>query len=375
MWIVTLFVVTASSQQQASDDVSEAGWKKLSLGERKMYTEQWVADLANDDAIPLLFEDYEIVPEIGYLEIGSVIGSGPYSLVFGIKKRSDLVIKYATNCDELENNMHPLVRDFRFGTIAARAGVAVKPIFLSPPVFLPAMVSPKTTFPMKTAKYEYCVKRRATLRYMIMPKVGSCVDDVPRIPYLFDNLLFALDFGWRIVDLLEKLHTAEVVHGDVHSGNICSMNEGQSYVLIDFGLASFATSESSIRIREPLALQHPNFSPWQLMGFPNGRRDDVFNALFQVAQVLNPLLPDYVANLPTDVPSDLLEFKLNANFFEYPEDLIGQALCPEVAFKIKDDIQRAMNVLRAAIPQGPINYEYITKAFKDPIMPLLNTIG
>ena len=145
----------------------------LSPRMRALAMAQPAIDAENDAYTPQLETDFEDVPELGRIELGHRIGQSDFGVVFTVKDHPELVIKYQSNCDSLDQNDHPLMVDFWLGSIAADAGVAARPHFVSPPVRL--ILSNKTESVMTEVELIDCRRDGGLVRFMVMDHAGDCL--------------------------------------------------------------------------------------------------------------------------------------------------------------------------------------------------------
>ena len=77
--------------------------------------------------------------------------------------------------------------------------------------------------------------------YLVMDRYGDTIENTPKVEH---NLLAVLQLGIQLIDLLEVIHEAGIIHNDIKSANIvCGQNsKSKDKVrrgrLIDFGCAS-----------------------------------------------------------------------------------------------------------------------------------------
>lgn len=271
----------------------------------------------------------------------------------------DYVIKYTNTCatqlvsrikrvDKIED---PLREEYLILKALEGYNIAPRVVSLSLPVVLSAdewMLDDFRTLsslfsdqPDARAK---CVGYGAHIRALIQTKLGVEVHRYMR-RVIHDSgefnsitMSIALQLGLDTLIMLEKLHSTGFIHGDVHPGNIVlkkpvsekdmpSLNQHfviPELALIDFGAAAFFPAEigSEVHQKPPLRLNPRLLSPWHLMGFRIGRRDDVFRILEITARLLLPnLFSNYIMRLfdrrPLDY-SDLRLGKMNHDFFIDP---------------------------------------------------------
>jgi serine/threonine protein kinase len=117
------------------------------------------------------------------------------------------------------------------------------------------------------------------------------------------RVLYALGLGLKSVELIERLHSAGVIHNDFHAGNIAFkrldklLSDYDSLVdeliLIDFGSSEFIAINHQCKSKDvgvDTLLDARLLSPWQLAGKRAGRRDDVYRVLEMIYRIFHELI-------------------------------------------------------------------------------------
>ena len=249
-------------------------------------------DHANDEYTPQLTTDFEDVENLGRITIGEQVGKSRYSAIFAIVEHPNLVIKYQANCDNMLTKPHTLLLDFWLGSQAAASGVTARPFVISPAAAIPhGGDSAKTSFRASgTLDWVNCRSRRGVVRYMVMERVGPCLDSLMTHRDLDRGYVSppeAIRIGIQIISMIADIHNTEVVHGDVHLGNICrDLSDPTKLRFIDFGLGVFTDYESDFDVMGRLEWVQPALTPWQLEGKGFARRDDVYKVLVAMSQLM-----------------------------------------------------------------------------------------
>jgi hypothetical protein len=287
---------------------------------------------------PELSSRHETVPEFGTLTIENLLGTGRDSNVFSVVERRDVVLKYqsrkATKTGRY--SLHPLVVDFWIGRMAWRLGVSAKPHFVS----LGQMSNNGAS--IKTEGLE----GDGIVRYMVLERVESCLDSLIDDPI---GLYYSAVLGRNVVANLRKLHNAGICHGDIHSGNICLKDS--KLVFIDFEMAFFSSEESFLPSRPRLSYVHSALTPWQLEGFPFSRRDDVYKAIFLIAEAAIGRTRFWHGKLDLSRtnPEELLAWKKEGNLFvsgDYDPVERDPRLSPEKKIIARDTLQEILRIVR-----------------------------
>ena len=351
----------------------------LSPRMRALAMAQPAIDAENDAYTPQLETDFEDVPELGRIELGHRIGQSDFGVVFTVKDHPELVIKYQSNCDSLDQNVHPLMVDFWLGSIAADAGVAARPHFVSPPVRL--ILSNKTESVMTEVELIDCRRDGGLVRFMVMDHAGDCLGGGVR-----RTQAYSMAMGAKLIRSLQILHAAEIFHGDIHAGNVCfSRTSAHILTLIDFGRGFFVEAETDVRERKSMEWVHVNLTPWQLDGYAFARRDDVYKALELVGTVMvgSSLWVVPLARSTKDPPT-LMKWKRHGFIFQSNTvDPIGRSgkLTWEQVSRAKWSLLRILSLVRALdsvktpIPYGEViaRFEAIHHMFGGPRPPTTRT--
>jgi hypothetical protein len=160
--------------------------------------------------------------------------------------------------------------------------------------------------------------------------------------------------GVKIIQVIRTLHeSAGVVHGDIHSGNVCMRDSGTAseVVLIDYGRAFFIADHftGDELVRTPGSWNHALFTPWEIEGLFPGRRDDIFRAMILISTLMNG--PDFHRWL-TRLESDVEQSRTVKNgnfFFALPgfSPIDGVRIPPAMRVKVVRRLGDALNLVRA----------------------------
>ena len=318
-------------------------------------------DEDNDDYTPNMSSVWESTPELGEFIIGELLGAGLYGSVFAIPEHPKWVIKYQSDCEQLRYAVHPLLTDFWLSREAAAVGVSLGPSFISPGTYFPLNPTLKSSFRIERGDWHQCRRMGAVIRFMVMPRVGTCLDAFIPKPGHMDPAM-AIMVGIQVLTDLRQLHAAGIVHGDIHRGNVCwSMEERGVVKLIDYGLGTFSDSESDVAVRDDREWSHIALTPWQVEGRSFSRRDDVYKVIHLVAQLM---LGDNFLDVPRKLSVDgQMEWKRSDTIFQSPSfdpiEAIG-TLNPDGKTAVKAKLARIvrtvvnMNSVTDEIPYTPL---------------------
>ena len=158
---------------------------------------QFDSDISNDDFTPTVHDYFSENTPIGYISLGQMIHEGKFSTLFSIKDFPNLVIKYQVQCEGLNEDIHPLLRDAWYTNKTSEFGLSPKIHFVSPASELCDRKYGKCAFIMDLDQWEECYKDRGPLRYMIMDRApGSSLHRYRR------NRYHILNGAMRFVDAM-----------------------------------------------------------------------------------------------------------------------------------------------------------------------------
>jgi hypothetical protein len=333
------------------------------------YSKQIEIDRLSDEATPRLTESFEFIPGLGKVTIGKLLGLGSSSVVYAVQEYPHVALKYEANCHN-PKDIPNLIKDMYFGALAFDAGISHERFYVSPPALITfAQPYPKTTFRGGEQFLRSCISAQGTVRYMLMERVDGCLGLIGNGK--IGSVRLATKVGATLISSLEKLHTkVGIGHGDVHPGNICVV--GASFkeakiVLIDFERSFFM---DRVKTTRGSPVTHPGSSPWELQGFPTSARDDVFNAVFSVADVMYKGSPwAYASELARSKNHvKLVEWKTKGDVFGYPVDQIAKDHSikgKKQAEAIRAFLAQALwRVRRLEASSSPVDYKGISDDFK-----------
>lgn len=236
-----------------------------------------------------VFESYSNSGEEYRLELVDKPLLGPTSVVFFTSSKN-IVVKYQSNCFHT-SEVHPLVRDYYFlmflrDNIKGER-VSLDAYFLSGGTTVPETKTMKSQFTMKQEDRDSCVSKGGSVRFMVLERAQMSLFDYSKrfrggkVP-----LEKVLSIGIKLIENLQSIHSVGVVHNDVHWGNVVVENSGKP-LLIDFGRSFFSPeSEPQIKLWSEFLNYSPHFSPWEMLGYHTGFRDDVFRAFLIISLLI-----------------------------------------------------------------------------------------
>jgi serine/threonine protein kinase len=221
------------------------------------------------------------------------------------------------------------VRDYIFLKHIEELDISPKVEFLSLPIkFTVDPNTDKTDFKMMEEERNECAADpESSLRFMVMQAADMSVETcVRRLENrgITVTMRQAVNFMKATIEAIWKLHSKNIVHGDIHFGNIVFMpaeSEGGSrrVGLIDFGTASFLSELELLEdlTREPFTYNHCFQSHWNIAGYRFSFRDDIFKAILAGAMYLNG--SDFVRFCQAADIDTMYEFKSEGFLFNFPD--------------------------------------------------------
>jgi serine/threonine protein kinase len=121
--------------------------------------------------------------------------------------------------------------------------------------------------------------------------------------------------GLEVVNLIERMHSIGVVHGDLNEFKVRIQANGE-LCLIDFESAVFIP-ETDRTARSSFPQSSAEYlSPWEIQGFPYARRDDLFRWVEMLARLLyGEPFSNYQRTESFATIDGLLRFKLANMYF------------------------------------------------------------
>ena len=229
-----------------------------------------------------------------------------------------LVVKYTNDCLERQGLVngeivteHPLIREYSILSALKTSGVVPKAFHVSGPLKLPTASACPRIVPGRfdrPEEYKKCQELGTEVRFLVQEKVGPTVDKyIKHLEGKLDGssendlklLRAVLIIARKTFYMIQRLHLHGIVHGDIHGSNIAFTDidvdfdtvdiSQSSFVMIDFGLAVFYPDDYGSSSISPPGNELSNWllSPWQLLNFRKGRRDDIIRTVDFVASALS----------------------------------------------------------------------------------------
>jgi hypothetical protein len=268
------------------------------------------------------------------------IGTSFTSHVFVIKSSPEWVIKYSTYCRSEQAELDPidpiLVESWFLEQLnVLEPGLAPKFLYYSAGIQTSIAGDVTACYPQTSSDDALPIfsslSKYPTVRYLITERMGKSLWYYWRTIRSGDLDLFtAIRLGGQLLELLERLHSHNMIHGDIHMGNV--MIKDSRLVLIDFGRSKLIDPEememrSSQKNFNDQFWFHPILSMWETQWYRPSFRDDVFRAVQIIASLIfGPRYwdcLDWMAESRADVIlREFLDFKFHGNVFS------TEFLCP-----------------------------------------------
>ena len=333
---------------------------------------QLLMDEQNCQFRPTLFRDKEIWP-LGEMIVGESLYVGEESTLFYIHNQEEILIKYQVDCEEIRMNwLHPLMRDFWYGKIAFEAGIGPEPLFLSSPVGFRTGTDKLGSMKLSREGQAECVEKGGAVRFMISGRLEGAQNlgqYVRKFPNSVVPFSLAMELGIKLIEKIENLNqVAQIVHGDIHPGNIMVDDAGRVW-LIDYGRArANKPARSSRPIYDSHFWNHQAFTHWQIRGYEWAARDDVFNALRSLAWVMNDSSYD---ELEKDLREsfDLIPWREREYIFALPgasDAVENLPVSDEKKEQIRRSLQRILDSVRSLDHVDDVpDYDLIVKELEN----------
>ena len=344
-----------------SHDYSEEYLMSLGEDTARMLQRQLGEDMDMRGSTPLLEHDAEMIVGVDEravkLELGHFLLRTDDTVVFEAKGFPGVVVKYQTDCHALEEGdlIHPLVRAAWYMEKLSRLNLAPVVYFVSPPTWLNYPITPKTRFEMSRQRRAE-LTGKCTVRYVVMDSAGESLSSYMRgiaeKKGAFLSLPSAMWILKQVLQGLRRMHESGIVHGDIHAGTIALHDDGNETLSVKFtGFenAFFAsqTAGTPEAVAKPFEVAHALYSHWELLGYRKAFRDDVFNALWMAAYMMNGQgLDEHAESL--EAARALMAFKRDAFWFEVPgqRSVFAATLTADVHEKVKRGLDHMLSLVR-----------------------------
>ena len=300
------------------------------------------------------------VDEYGFIGLGTLLTTRHFATIFDIGHDS-VLLKYQVNCAEIvdparregEDSIHPLVKEAVLVGFIREMKIASKILYLSGArKFEQLPLSLKTDFTMPRAYRELCLAHpSSSLRFALVERAPTTLHDVLNGEQKKGlGLRDAVKLTLELLDLLEKLHSKDIVHGNIHTDNVVvEQSSDKSLKLSDFAYAFFNSDNlhKEPLIREPHSFSHPFLSAYNIQGYRSGFRDDLFRALHVLATLM--MGSDFVSFIASLNKDALFEFKAEKYYFATPSRdpvLESDSLSLEGKDLVKHHLSEAMEIAR-----------------------------
>jgi hypothetical protein len=239
-------------------------------------------------------------------EFGNEIARQGRTAVWAIG--SDKVIKYSRFCpfrsEDVETQVDTLLLESYFLGLLNNTGIANKIFYYSQAAMMPIEGDSRTLLPPKIALRRCPDQRPPVVRFMISERILMDMCGYMKGLQSSDRFIASIRVGLATIELLKSLHSREIIHGDIHCGNVAWTLDGSRIVLIDFGRARIINADedqhhASYQLTSPVEVVNSGFdnfkgqlechmfdTPWEMMGMKRSFRDDIFRALRLVAEIL-----------------------------------------------------------------------------------------
>ena len=360
-----LFAVAAGSACLDTDYTSAALFE-MGPTLASLALQQSDIDRAFPEFAPLLtseHEDFLLDDEEVRLPLGDLIATTNFATVFGFASRDDLAIKYSADCDMLDV-VHPLLRDGWFLDRLKDTNIVPAVYFVSPASGMISEITSKTMFEMSDTERERCVRDKRSVRFMVMERIQMNLHAY--VNAQGPSVKLAITVLRWLLSALEVMHEMDIIHGDIHSGNVVIRRESNRLALIDFGLAAH---REEIELNDPqpwhpMEVERYNclHTHWELQGYRKSYRDDLFKTLLLVSFLIHGETFQEYCQLLESQPLRMRRFKAELSLFEFPG---SRRLKPVV----KEPLDEMLEYVRSMeTPYVRPDYEYLHNILAETIV-------
>ena len=206
---------------------------------------------------------------------------------------------------------------------------------------------------MKDSDYETCAEDpRSYVRYMLMAKGIVTVSHLMKtmlVADTFERYLQAVKIARDVVENLDRLHSAGIVHRDIHQGNLVQMTNN-AFGLIDFGKSFFEGDMTDGLYRFNI---HWSLTHWNLQGSRFGFRDDVYKALLAASFVAVPsrFKECWAMGRTEDRREELIKWHANKDLFESDDSALFTMAFPSAEKReiIRHSFWSAVEIARSVV--------------------------
>lgn len=276
------------------------------------------------------------------IALGRLIGAnGNISRVYAIQDYPLLAIKYHANCGNLRSDStDPILNEANFLRHLAGTRVANQLVYFSSGVRIG-----RTLLNRPEGKLSYiqpCDPRVDALdlpvvKYIITERVTFTLRDrLAVLPDQRTTFAEAMMYGKSLLRVVGRLHAANVVHGNIHPGNVGLISSEEKHariVLIDFAQANTPQTDEvfsgafsidslpTLLAADDLKCGLGFNSPWTSLHSRPNARDDAYQALQVIASMVfgyrHALSQSQVCNRGTpNSYKDYMRIKLHENLFD-----------------------------------------------------------
>lgn len=216
------------------------------------------------------------------------------SVAYGIENSRKKVIKYSKFCPGTNQPLDTTVNEAFFMTYLKDVGIAPRFYYYSGYaddqdyiIYGIPKLDIGTCEPSRDGHIH-----KPHIRYIIMADFGISLEEI-MLSQKGERFRFltAIRIGGQMIELLKKLHTSNIVHGDVQLGNFglrLSSDSSSDIVFLDFSRAHFEVPQVVLGSHvAPEARQYDFMkSKWEVNGWDSTYRDDVYRAVKMIGYAM-----------------------------------------------------------------------------------------
>jgi len=310
---------------------------------------------------------------IAHLNPKPLYRSADRSVAYGIENSRKQVIKYSKFCPGTNQPLDTTVNEAFFMTYLKDAGIAPRFYYYSGYadeqdyiIYGVPKLDIGTCEPSRDGHIH-----KPHIRYIIMADFGISLEEImlsqegSRFPFLT-----AIKIGGQMIELLKKLHSFNIAHGDVQLANFglrLSPDSSSEIVFLDFSRAHFEVPQVVLRSNvAPEARQYDFLkSKWEVNGWDSTYRDDVYQAVKMIGYAMRGAswrdeMEGMILRMKTDPDAERLQENysriMNGGFFfnsPYDETFrLSKLIGKEAADLV---VEYLVAIRRMAISENPDN--------------------
>ncbi len=265
------------------------------------------------------------------------IFDGANTAVYEIGNDPTKVVRYHVHHQTAFSEMDPTIVDYWFLKRLESAHIAPKVYYYSQPLNPNKYENGSVIEAGEGKTKNFRPDNRGiqpSIRYTEMEKVGRSIYSYMNVqPNRRMSFTEAIRIGGQMLQLMETLHSYDIIHADAHIGNFAIHNTDDRLVMLDFGRSKIiqpsALIDRHLQSRSSYWL-YSRASCWEMQKYPLSYRDDIYRVMCNIAEMIHgndyASYMDHVCNeqlIPAEykegIRDHVIDMKLNGQLFEIPK--------------------------------------------------------